>query len=159
MPQFDPTYFPSQIFWLVVVFTTLFLILWKFVLPRITEVMEMREERIGADLKRAEEAKAEAEAVLADYEAALAKARSEAQDIMRKASDDLAAEQAKRIDKASADIAAKIEEADQRIEEARDKALSQVRDMAGEIAEATVEKLAGGADRATIDAALNNVAK
>ncbi|WP_259780859.1 F0F1 ATP synthase subunit B family protein [Aestuariispira ectoiniformans] len=159
MPQFDPTHFPSQIFWLVVVFTTLFLIMWKFVLPRITEVMEMREERIGADLKRAEEAKAEAEAVLADYEAALAKARAEAQDILRKASDDMAEEQAKRIEKANADIAAKLDEADQRIAEAREKALSHVREMAGEIAEATVERLAGSADRKAVDAALDSVAK
>lgn len=159
MPQFDPTHFPSQIFWLVVVFTTLFLIMWKFVLPRITEVMEMREERIGADLKRAEEAKAEAESVLADYEAALAKARAEAQDILRKASDDMAEEQAKRIEKANADISAKLDEADQRIAEAREKALSHVREMAGEIAEATVERLAGSADRKAVDAALDSVAK
>ena len=34
MPQFDPTTFSTQIFWLVLTFLALYLILWKIVLPR-----------------------------------------------------------------------------------------------------------------------------
>ena len=42
MPQLDPTFFPTQLFWLFVVFTLLFLVVWKVALPRIADVRETR---------------------------------------------------------------------------------------------------------------------
>ena len=50
MPQFDPATFPTQIFWLLVSFVGLYLILWKLVIPRITDVLAMRQEKIEDDL-------------------------------------------------------------------------------------------------------------
>ena len=35
MPQLDPTYWPSQVFWLIVVFTVLYISIEKFYLPKI----------------------------------------------------------------------------------------------------------------------------
>ena len=65
MPQLDPSTFATQLFWLFLTFTALFLIAWKVALPRMTEVLNTRQERIEGDLEKAETLKAEAEEVLA----------------------------------------------------------------------------------------------
>ena len=46
MPQLDPEFFVSQLFWLVVTFSFLFLFLWKVSLPRIGFILEKRENKI-----------------------------------------------------------------------------------------------------------------
>ena len=74
MPQLEQisTYL-SQIFWMVLTFGVLYFIMWKSALPRITIVLQERQEHIENDLQKAESVKQEAEAVLAAYEASVAK--------------------------------------------------------------------------------------
>ncbi|MEC8291305.1 MAG: hypothetical protein VXZ78_04375, partial [Pseudomonadota bacterium] len=71
MPQLDPTSFPSQLFWLAVCFGTMLLVLSVFVLPRITRTLTARQGQIEGDLQAAEKLRADAEAALAAYDAAL----------------------------------------------------------------------------------------
>ena len=78
MPQLDPASFPSQLFWLAVCFGTMLLVLSVFVLPRITRTLTTRQGRIDADLQAAENLRADAEAALAAYDAALQQARNNA---------------------------------------------------------------------------------
>ena len=92
MPQLDISTFSSQIFWLVVCFTALFLIVWRIGVPKISHILETRQKRIDDNLLRAEEFKREAEAALKTYEASLEEARSEAQAILVEASTLLAEE-------------------------------------------------------------------
>ena len=42
MPQLNPEFWVSQIFWLTITFGTLFLVLSKFILPRISKNLEQR---------------------------------------------------------------------------------------------------------------------
>ena len=42
MHQLNPEYWISQIFWLTLIFSFLYLILWKKILPKITENLENR---------------------------------------------------------------------------------------------------------------------
>ena len=95
LPQLDVSAFPTQIFWLIISFALLYWIMSKMAVPRIAEVLEERQERITDDLETAERLKSEAEKVQADYEKALAEARSEAQGHIKAANDEAAAEQAK----------------------------------------------------------------
>lgn len=92
MPQLDPSTFGTQLFWLFIAFTVLFLIVWKVALPRITDVREVRQNRIDDDLDKASGMKAEAESVLEAYEQALAAATNEAQELQRQAAAELGAE-------------------------------------------------------------------
>ena len=55
MPQLDISVFPTQLFWLALIFVALYLILWKVALPRVTEVRESRQVRIESDLEKAHE--------------------------------------------------------------------------------------------------------
>ena len=42
MPQLDPTYWASQAFWLILVFTILYISISKFYLPKIRENLDNR---------------------------------------------------------------------------------------------------------------------
>lgn len=143
MPQFDLSTAPSQIFWLVVIFTALFLVLWRLVLPRMSQVMETRQKKIDDDLARAERLKAEAEAVLADYERALSEARSKAGEAMKQASDAAAAEAARRVEAFSAELAEKTKAAEARIAAAEKTARENLTTIAVEAAQLATAKLLG----------------
>lgn len=85
MPQFDATFLHSLVFWSALSFGTLLLILYKFGLPSVIETLEARKRQIQTDLERAERARTESEARLADYERQLRQARTEALAILEEA--------------------------------------------------------------------------
>jgi len=145
MPQLDTSSYSSQVFWLAITFTVLLILMWKVAIPRVGDVIEAREQKIRADLERAEQIRAEIADVEAAVEKTLSGARSEAQDILRKAQDKIAADHAKKQDKLDADLEAKLADAQTAIDEARKEALASVRDVAGEVAAATIQKLTGKA--------------
>jgi len=53
MPQLNPEFFLSQVFWLTVSFVFLLLFLWKISLPRIQNALERRENKVNRDLEEA----------------------------------------------------------------------------------------------------------
>ena len=53
MPQLDPTYWASQAFWLILVFTVLYISISKFYLPKIKDNLDNRENKIKEDLENA----------------------------------------------------------------------------------------------------------
>ncbi|MDW3204133.1 MAG: F0F1 ATP synthase subunit B' [Alphaproteobacteria bacterium] len=160
MPQLDFSTYSSQVFWLVVTFAVLFILMWKVAIPRVGEVIEAREQKIRADLERAEQLRTEIEETEQAVEKALADARSEALEILRKAQDKIVADHAKKQEKLDAELASKVADAESRIEDARKEALASVRDVAEEVAAASIEKLTGdAADKGTVSKAINAVSK
>ncbi len=91
-PPFDPSTFGSQLLWLVIAFGGLYLLMKRVAVPRISGILEDRENRIAADLAEAGRMKAESEAAIAAYEQALAEARQNAHQIGQKARDAVKAE-------------------------------------------------------------------
>lgn len=143
MPQFDPSTFASQIFWLAVTFVALYVLMARVALPRIAEVLEERSERIADDLERAESLKKEADAVVEQYEAALAKARTEAGAVIAQATQEIAELTSKRQSAFAADLAKQTDAAEARIAKAKDEAKAQVRSIAIDAAGDITAKLTG----------------
>lgn len=141
MPQFDFSTFPTQVFWLVVSFMALYLIAWKTALPRISGVLEARQRKIDDDLDRAGASKQEAEAVLAEYEQALAENTARAQGLMREAAEQMAAEGARQHQELAAKLADEVKAAEARILEAKQAAVQNIGQLAGEVAQAAVRRL------------------
>lgn len=156
MPQLEQidTYL-SQVVWLVLTFGILYLVLWRSALPRISQILVTRQERIDGDLRKAAELKAEAETVLAAYEEAAAKARAEAQAILRDSAERFAAEAAERNDELTARLAEQAAAVGKRIEAAREQAMADVESIAVELAGLAAERLTGTAmDRAAAEEAV-----
>ena len=161
MPQLEQidTYL-SQVVWLVLTFGILYLVLWRSALPRISQILVTRQERIDGDLRKAAELKSEAETVLAAYEEAAAKARAEAQAILRDSTERFAAEAAERNDALTAQLAEEAAAGEARIEAARERAMADVETVAAELSELAAERLTGTpADRAAAEAAVEQVMK
>ena len=77
MPQLDPTYWPSQVFWLIVVFTVLYISIEKFYLPKIKNNLDDRENKIKEDLDSANKFKDLSELKLKEYEKILEDSKKE----------------------------------------------------------------------------------
>ena len=143
MPQLDPTYFATQLFWLVVCFVILYLVMWKISLPRIADVLRERQERMDDDLEKAESLKADAQQVLETYQKTMADGRNEAQSILRTAKEKISADGAARLTELSERLATETANAEARIAEAQQEALANIRGVAVETAQAAATRLIG----------------
>lgn len=143
MPQFDPTTFPSQLFWLVISFVVLYWVVARFAIPRIGDILEQRERVVQDDLDRAESLRAEAEQALADYEAAMASAREQARGLMLEVTNAAKEAAEARNKEVGAEVTAQIAEAEQRIATARDQAMASLTSIAADAAKDAAGRLAG----------------
>jgi F-type H+-transporting ATPase subunit b len=130
MPQLDTAIFPNLIFWLVVALVALYLILTKVALPRIGTILAERNDAISNDLEMAAIHKRRAQEAETAYNAALARAREEAQKIGAEAKAQVSRELAGVMAKADAEIAAKAAESERRIREIEASATESVAEVA-----------------------------
>lgn len=133
MPQLDPAFFPTQIFWLAVSFILLYIIMARFALPQIAEVLDRRHTRIEGDLESARNAQAEAEQVEREYQQVLEKAHREAQKTIEEQKQKMAAHIAERQKKFSADIAKKTLIAEEKISKVRNEIMSELPVISAEL--------------------------
>jgi F-type H+-transporting ATPase subunit b len=160
MPQlnFNNPLTISQLVWFVIIFAVLFVLLRNMVLPRVAEVVEGRAATIKADLDAAQQAKEEADAAVAELNAAIRRAHSEAQariaDAVARAKAD-AGEQAR---VANERLEQQLRDAEARIGEARRAAMGALRDVAKDTTAFVVSRLTGQpADAPAVDAAVGSV--
>ena len=76
---------PYDIIWSAVCFVIVLFFFWKYVLPRLTTMLDERAALIEGNIEKAGQAKAEADAALEEYRAQLADARGEAAKIRAQA--------------------------------------------------------------------------
>ena len=67
MPQLNPEFWGAQIFWLIVIFSFLYVVIWKVFLPKITYSIENRKSKLVNDLNEAQKLKENAEKKLLEY--------------------------------------------------------------------------------------------
>jgi F-type H+-transporting ATPase subunit b len=132
LPQLNTKDFSPQLFWLAVTFILLFWVMAKIALPRIGEVIEERKDRIQRDLAAAERLKGETDKALAAYEKALSDARGNASSIARQTREALNAEVEKERKAVEEQLARKLADAEASIGATKAKALTSVKDIAGE---------------------------
>jgi len=143
-PPFDPTYFASQLLWLLITFGFLYFIMSRVIIPRIASILEVRHDRISRDLDETQRLKAEADAAHAAYEHELAEAKANASSIALEATEKAKGEAAAAREKVEAKLADKLAEAESRIAGIKAKALGEVDTIAGDTAQAIVSELIGG---------------
>ncbi len=82
MPQLNPDYWISQIFWVMLIFGILYVVLWKAILPKINENLENRKSQILTDLDEAQVLKNQSEKKISEYNMILSKAKQDAKKIL-----------------------------------------------------------------------------
>ena len=141
MPQLNPEFFVSQLFWLVVTFSFLFVFLWRVSLPRIGNVLEKRERKISEDLSAAKELQAEASKIQETIESQLKQARADASEIIKSSSISLQDKAQVELGKLDKELEAKIDESAKAIEDSKNELVSQIQEQVHEITKLTISKV------------------
>ena len=134
--------YTNQIAWLVITFVFLYFVVSKMVLPRVTTMLEGREEKIADDLDAAERLRGEAAEVRAGYEKAVADARAQAQKTIQAAKDQAQADLAQEQGKLDEKLAAAATAAEGRINDAKNQSLAELETIAVDVASDIVSRLA-----------------
>ncbi|MCC7260639.1 MAG: F0F1 ATP synthase subunit B' [Alphaproteobacteria bacterium] len=159
MPQLDPTSFASQLFWLVVTFTFLYVVMARVIVPRIAGILEDRKGRLAEDLDKAEASRSSAEDARLDYEAALVKARNDAGALIAKATAAMAEDATEQHSKLDESLSKQMANAEKQLRATRKEALDKMVPVAVESARLVVEKLIGHApDASKAEALVNRLA-
>ena len=87
MPQLNPEFYVSQIFWLAATFIFLLLFLWKISLPRIKNALERRNAKINENLQNAKKIQMDSEKIQKKIDDQLAKVNAEAQILIKESVD------------------------------------------------------------------------
>lgn len=143
LPQFDPTWWPSQIFWLALCFAALYFIFSRSTLPRIGSTLEARRAKIEGDMKAAEQLSAEAEQVKEQFEISLRKAATEASATVKEADDAAKAKLSSAVADFRSRFDAEITKTETRLADSSKVALEGMNKIAAEIAAQAAEKIAG----------------
>jgi len=144
-------------------FAVLFYFMWKWVLPRVSALLQERRDKIQGDLERAEETRRQAEQELAGYRQQLANAREESNGIIeeaRKTAEQLRADIQARAEREATATVAKAQE---EIRAERDRVFQELRGEIGEIAVTLAGRVVGEsldakAHQRLIDAYIDEVA-
>ena len=141
MPQLDFTTFIHQLFWLFLSLSFLYFILSRIALPRISDVIEERNDTITDDLDEAKSLSIEAEKVVNELKSKLEDARSSSQKTLMD-------ERQKNLDKISSErkkfeetISKEISSSEEKINKGKSEALKEASDLAVDIAEEIINNL------------------
>lgn len=141
MPQLDFTTFIPQLFWLFLSLSFLYFILSRIALPRISDVIEERNDTITDDLDEAKSLSIEAEKVVNELKSKLEDARSSSQKTLMD-------ERQKNLDKISSErkkfeetISKEISSSEEKINKGKSEALKEASDLAVDITEEIINNL------------------
>jgi F-type H+-transporting ATPase subunit b len=145
MPQINQlsVIFFSQLFWLLVVFGIIYFVIGRRMVPKIQATVDVREQRIAADLEAAQVARSAADQTEAAWRARMDAARAEAARISHDAKQKSAAKTEAKIRAAVDKINLRIEGAEAKIREALDSARSEIEGVSVEATRDMVARLTG----------------
>ena len=141
MPQLNPEFYISQLFWLIISFAFLFIFLWRISLPRISTVLKNRESRINEDITMSKQLQSEAEEIQIKIETQLRQAKLEAADLISKANHNFQDKISNELNNLDKKLSAKIEESSQVIEKNKINSLKEVQNQIYQITKLTLSKI------------------
>jgi|TARA_B110000093_G_scaffold41416_1_gene44141 F-type H+-transporting ATPase subunit b len=141
MPQLDTEFWLSQIFWLTITFSILFLLLSKLILPKISANLETRKSLILENISTAEKKREESELKIKEYNEIIEKSKNEAKNLVNQAKEKLTKDINKKKEALEKDLSNEIQKAEMEIQEFRDKAPERVNKIAIQVSTDLLQQL------------------
>ena len=141
MPQLDTEFWLSQIFWLTITFSILFLLLSKLILPKISANLETRKSLILENINTAEKKREESELKIKEYNEIIEKSKNEAKNLVNQAKEKLTKDINKKKEALEKDLSNEIQKAEMEIQEFRDKAPERVNKIAIQVSTDLLQQL------------------
>ena len=141
MPQLNPEFFVSQLFWLAVFFTILFIFLWRVSLPRIATVLEKRQNKIDENLSSAKELQEQAMEIEKKINDQINKAKLETDEKIKETINDLQEDVSSQLSSLDKDLEKKVSDAEKEILKSKDDQMKNINNEITNITKLTVGKI------------------
>ena len=160
MPQLNPEFWISQIFWLILTFGTMYIVLSKFILPKISNNLESRKSQILENIEAAEKQREDSEAKLKEYDEVILKSKSEAKTLFNQTREKALKDIVAKKEVLDQQIDAEINKAEKEIEVLRVSAPDKINKIAIETSSELLEKLIGsGVNSSSISAIVDDLSR
>ena len=160
MPQLDPEFWFSQIFWLIITFGILFIILSKLILPKISENLEIRKSQISENIEAAEKEREESENKIKEYEKIILDSKNEAKNYFSKAREKILKDIDKKKGTLEGEINEEINKAEIEISELISNAPEKINKIAVETSSDLIKQLIGiEVNNSSISAIVEDISK
>ena len=160
MPQLNPEFWISQIFWLILTFGTMYVVLSKFILPKISNNLESRKSQILENIEAAEKQREDSEAKLKEYDEIILKSKSEAKTTFNQTREKALKDIMAKKEVLDQQIDDEINKAEKEIEVLRVSAPEKINKIAIETSSELLEKLIGsGVNSSSISAIVDDLSK
>jgi F-type H+-transporting ATPase subunit b len=143
MPQLNPEFWVSQIFWLTITFGTLYILLSKFILPKISANLEIRKSQILENIEAAEKQREDSEIKIKKYEKIIDDSKTQAKNYFNQAREKIINDINLKKESLDKELNEEINKADLEIKNLMKKAPEKINKIATETSAELVSKLIG----------------
>ena len=160
MPQLNPEFWISQIFWLTLTFGILYVVLSKIILPKISVNLESRKSEIQENIEAAENQRQKSESKILEYNKMLSKSKLEAKNIFKDAREKAMKDINSKKEVLDNQINDEIKKAEQEIVLLRKTAPEKINKIAIDTSSELVQKLIGAnVNNSSISAIVEDLSK
>ena len=160
MPQLDPEFWVSQIFWLLITFSFLFIVLSKFILPKISGNLESRKSQILENIEIADKQKLASQKKLEEFDNLIFETKVKAKNIVIEAKTKIMDDINKKRDVFEKEISSEIEMAEEEIKDMMNKSPEKINQIAVDTASDLIKELIGTeVNKSSISAIVDDLSK
>tara|TARA_B100001540_G_C15614277_1_gene554574 strand:+ start:82 stop:660 length:579 start_codon:yes stop_codon:yes gene_type:complete len=160
MPQLNPEFWISQIFWLILTFGILFIVLSKLILPKISESLEKRKSQILENISSAEKQRGESENKIKEYEKIILDAKNEAKNYFNSARQKVLQEINKKKETLENEINEEIKAAENEIKNLKNSSSEKIQKISITTSEDLIKQLIGiDVNSSSISAIVSDISK
>ena len=160
MPQLNPEFWISQIFWLTLTFGVLYIVLSKLILPKISANLELRKSQIQENIEAAEKHRENSESKLKEFENIIQKSKLNGKNIFKDARDKIFKDINSKKEILDKQIDDEIKKVEQEIVALKKSAPEKINKIAIETSSELVKKLIGAeVNNSSISAIVNDLSK
>ena len=160
MPQLNPEFWLSQIFWLIIAFGLLFIVLSKFILPKISENLEERKSQILENIEAAEKQRETSENKIKEYEKIIIDSKNEAKNYFSKAREKILKDIDKKRETLKNEINKEIKKTEKEITDLKNKSPEKINKIAIETSSNLVKQFIGvEVNNSSISAIVEDISK
>ena len=160
MPQLNPEFWASQIFWLILIFSSLYIIMWKLFLPKITDSIENRKSRIISDLNETQKLKENAEKKLREYNKIIEDTKKEAKRIIEDNKKKLENDIKSKKQKFNEEIEKELLSVEKEIKSLKKLSISSINKIAAEVSFEVIKQLVGtSVNMSNVSAIVEDISK
>ena len=160
MPQLNPEFWISQIFWLTLTFGILYVVLSKLILPKISANLELRKSQIQENIEAAEKQRESSDSKLKEYDEIVLKSKLEAKNIFKDAREKVIKDIGSKKEVLDKQIDEEIKKVEKEIELLKKSAPEKINKIVIETSSELVKKLiAAEVNKSSISAIVDDLSK